>query len=435
MVFRRKLRHIIFAIVAIVVLMSVNHSPISARSAHASDFFSLTNVVLEGTWEFNIQVTDGNVPTGEGATGSVFFWGVSNEVDLGYDYFIMGAEYDRYGGYGSTPSNSFGGFYSTLEIADGNSNNVYYISGNPINHTPVSGSGTVSVGSGGGDVSFNIEGNGYDSGTPAPSSPSNWAEFNWQHSFTQADQDTWSQKTGATAIKVPEANGIITDPIYGYVDLSYYVWNFWWGYTSGWYNVNWIQGGTNGPATGSAGGCSFHFADITTSEPGGGTGTQTASTKCPPAPPPPCGCGGGGSIADGSLVTMADHSKVPVQSIHVGDKLLGYDTNTGRFGVSTVLSMKSVTTTNQLVIHTSAGTPFRVDANPRQTLWTMRASDGTLQWLPVTQVQSGDHLFTPGGWVTVTGIEFAPAGQHTMFDITAFMPYFADGYLDPIYKM
>src|SRR5207245_1342318 len=189
--------------------------------------------------------------------------------------------------------------------------------------------------------------------------------FNWQHSFTKADQDSRNQKTGATAIKVPETNGIITDPIYGYVDLSYYVWNFWWGYTSGWYAVNWVQGGTNGPATGSAGGCTFHFADITTSEPGGGTGTQTASTSCPPAPPPPCGCGGGGgSIADGSLVTMADHSRVPVAGIH-----------------------------------------------------------------------TGDHLLTPGGWVTVTGIEFAPAGQHTMFDITASMPYFADGYLDPIYKM
>jgi hypothetical protein len=97
--------------------------------------------------------------------------------------------------------------------------------------------------------------------------------------------------------------------------------------------------------------------------------------------------------------------------------------------------MKTVTTTNQLVIHTTAGTPFRVDANPAQTLWTRRASDGTLQWLPVTKIQPGDNLFTPGGWVTVTGINFAPAGQHTMYDITASMPYFADGYLDPIYKV
>ena len=149
-----------------------------------------------------------------------------------------------------------------------------------------------------------------------------------------------------------------------------------------------------------------------------------------------CGCGGGGgSIAQGSLITMADGSLMAVQTLHVGDKMLGYDPTTGNFTVATVTSIKAVMTYNMLIIRTASGTPFRVDANPRQTLWTMRASDGTLQWLPVTQVQSGDHLLTPGGWVTVTGIEFAPAGQHTMFDITASMPYFAYGYLDPIYKM
>jgi hypothetical protein len=430
-----KMRHTTIAIVAIVTLLSFPSSALSIRPAHATDFFGTTSVVIEGSWQFNIQVTDGNVPTGTGATGSVFFWGVTNEIDLSFDYFIIGTEYNRYGGFGNTPSNSFGGFDSVMQIQDMNPHNVYYVDGNPINHSPFGG-GTLTVGAGGGSVSFNLETNGYDTGTPAPTpNPSSWAQFDWRHSFTKADQDSWNQKAGATGIKVPETNGIITDPIYAYAYLNYFVWNFWWGYTSGWYTVNWVYGGSNGSPTGSAGGCSFHLSDPTTGEPGGGTGTQTPSTNCPPAPPPPCGCGGGGSIAHGSLVTMADHSRVPVQNINVGDKLLGYDPNTGQFGVSTVISMKSVTTPNQLIIHTQAGAPFRVDANPRQTLWTRHAGDGTLLWLPVTQVQPGDNLYTPTGWVPVTSIDFAPAGQHTMFDITASMPYFADGYLDPIYKV
>jgi hypothetical protein len=146
------------------------------------------------------------------------------------------------------------------------------------------------------------------------------------------------------------------------------------------------------------------------------------------------GGGGGGSIAHGSLITMADGSRVPVQNLKVGDKLLGYDPTTGTYTVSIVNSITVVDTTNMLIIHTSDGTPFRVDANPRQTLWVKTAA-GTIGWMPVTQIKVGDDLWTQSGWVPVTGIEFAPAGHHVMYDIFASTPYFADGYLDPIHKM
>jgi YVTN family beta-propeller protein len=145
------------------------------------------------------------------------------------------------------------------------------------------------------------------------------------------------------------------------------------------------------------------------------------------------GGGGGGSIAYGSLITMSDGSKVPVQNLQVGDQMLGYDPTLGKYAVSTVKSITIVDTTNMLVIHTSAGTPFRVDANPRQTLWA-KAPDGTTAWTPVTLIKRGDQLLTPNGWVQVTSIEFAPAGIHVMYDIIASVPYFADGYLDPMYK-
>jgi hypothetical protein len=113
--------------------------------------------------------------------------------------------------------------------------------------------------------------------------------------------------------------------------------------------------------------------------------------------------------------------------------MLGYDPTLGKYAVSTVKSITIVDTTNMLVIHTSAGTPFRVDANPRQTLWA-KAPDGTTAWTPVTLIKRGDQLLTPNGWVQVTSIEFAPAGIHVMYDIIASVPYFADGYLDPMYK-
>jgi hypothetical protein len=143
--------------------------------------------------------------------------------------------------------------------------------------------------------------------------------------------------------------------------------------------------------------------------------------------------GGGGSVAYGSLVTLADGSRVPVQNLKVGDVMLGYNTTSGQFTTSTVLSIKSVSTTNMMIINTQSGVPFRVDANPRQTLW-VQTPNGKTQWLPVTLVQPGDDLLTPTGWTAVTSIGFAPAGDHTMFDIVATMPYFTDNYLDPIYK-
>jgi len=131
---------------------------------------------------------------------------------------------------------------------------------------------------------------------------------------------------------------------------------------------------------------------------------------------------------------MPDGSLMAVQTLHVGDKMLGYDPTTGNFTVATVTSIKAVMTYNMLIIRTASGTPFRVDANPRQTLW-VKAPDGTMAWTSVTQIKPGDELFTPNGWVKVTSIEFAPAGTHVMYDILASAPYFVDGYLDPIHKM
>jgi hypothetical protein len=143
-----------------------------------------------------------------------------------------------------------------------------------------------------------------------------------------------------------------------------------------------------------------------------------------------CGGGGGGSLASGTLITMAGRGQIPVQNINVGDKLMGYDTSTGQYTISTVTSIKIVITTTLLVIHTATGTPLRTDASPTEIFWT-RLQNGTALWLPVTQLTSGDDLWTQNGWVPVLSITYVSTGQHTMYDITATTPYFANGYLDP----
>jgi len=142
-----------------------------------------------------------------------------------------------------------------------------------------------------------------------------------------------------------------------------------------------------------------------------------------------CG-GGGGSVAFGTLITMANGSRVPVQNLQIGDTMLGYDVVTGQYTDSTVKSIKIVVASNMLVINTATGTPLRVDASPTEILWT-KLTNGTALWLPVTQLAPGDSLFTQSGWVQVGSIQSATGGTHIMYDITASFPYFANGYLDP----
>ncbi len=147
------------------------------------------------------------------------------------------------------------------------------------------------------------------------------------------------------------------------------------------------------------------------------------------------GGGGGGSVAYGTMITVSDGTKVPVQNLKVGDELLGYDTATGLFTVATITDFIAVDTSNMLVITTEAGAPLRVDANPAQTLY-VKTRSGTVGWLSVTELQTGDFLFhEERRWVEVTSIQFAPQGRHVMFDIISTAPYFANGYLDPPMKM
>lgn len=142
-------------------------------------------------------------------------------------------------------------------------------------------------------------------------------------------------------------------------------------------------------------------------------------------------CGsGGGSLAPGTLITMADGQQVSVQNIQVGDKLLGYDPVTCAYGTSVVTSVKIVHTSTLLVIHTASGKALRTDSSVTEILWTKLPSGLTL-WLPVTQLNPGDSLLTQQGWTMVTSIDSITNGSFTMYDITATMPYYANGYLDP----
>lgn len=157
-----------------------------------------------------------------------------------------------------------------------------------------------------------------------------------------------------------------------------------------------------------------------------------------------CNCGGipggGGSVAEGSLITMANGTKTPVQNIDIGDRVIVYNVPTGYQTVATVYRVATVTANSTLTIHTTAGgSPFRADANPHMKLWVL-ASSGPFE-KPITTIQPGDQIYKYDirSWVKVTDVTITNGGLHTMYDLLTtpnftsnglILEYIANGYPD-----
>jgi len=146
------------------------------------------------------------------------------------------------------------------------------------------------------------------------------------------------------------------------------------------------------------------------------------------------GGGGGGSVAEGTLITLANGTAVPVQSLQAGMQLLSYNVTSDIYTISTITRMDTVYTSNMLVIKTEDPLPLRVDNATAQKLWMMK-SDGSVGWFFVTELRVGDYLFNAieQRWTRVIEIGYAPSGVHKMYDIytTAPFDYIANNYLDP----
>jgi hypothetical protein len=140
-------------------------------------------------------------------------------------------------------------------------------------------------------------------------------------------------------------------------------------------------------------------------------------------------------VASGTLITLADGSRVPVQSLRVGMHVMSYDMTTHQFVDATITRFVSVITNNQMEIHTATGKPLIVDQNPAQKLYAMFPND-TWTLLPVTELKIGYRLFNPmtQTWIPITSIDYQNGGNHVMYDIYSSYPgnYIANGYLDPL---
>lgn len=162
-----------------------------------------------------------------------------------------------------------------------------------------------------------------------------------------------------------------------------------------------------------------------------GTHTQTATISLAIVAG---GGGGGGSVASWTMITLANRTVVPVQTLKAGVQILSYDTVGHQFVNSTITSFVKVTTNNYMIIQTVTGIPLITDQNPAQKLYVM-FPNGTQTMLPVTQLKVGYYLFNTytQSWVQITWIYYQNTGTYTMYDIYNTNPhnYIANGYLDP----
>jgi hypothetical protein len=142
----------------------------------------------------------------------------------------------------------------------------------------------------------------------------------------------------------------------------------------------------------------------------------------------------GGSVAAGTLITLADGSRIPVQNLHAGMQLLSYDMTTRQFVRTVITRFVTVTVHNEMTIRTADGRALTTDQNPAQKLYVM-LPDGTWKLLSVTDLKIGYKLFEPltNTWSPITHIHYKNHGTYVMYDIYGTGPnnYIANGYLDP----
>ncbi len=147
--------------------------------------------------------------------------------------------------------------------------------------------------------------------------------------------------------------------------------------------------------------------------------------------------GGGGSVLAGSLVTMADGSKIPIQNLVVGDRVQGYNRTSGEIVTVGILETHQVTVDNLVIIRLVDGTVVRTDNNPLQMFWVKKASDFSIGMVGVPSIQPGDYMFNVPlrEWVQVVSIDRIFHGQFTMYDLNTDSPdmgYVIEDILDPV---
>ncbi len=151
--------------------------------------------------------------------------------------------------------------------------------------------------------------------------------------------------------------------------------------------------------------------------PGDGTpDVDLPGDKTPDGDGPTCGIGGGGcgcnSFPAGTLVALADGTRVPIELIEPGDRVTTYDTASGAWRSQLVLAQWSAVDLGSMATAVVAG-GGTLTATDNHRFWV----DSQGAWVDLADLQPGDLLLTPDGVTPVTAIDVGPPTATVVWEL------------------
>ncbi len=232
---------ILFAFSGLVSLVHYSGNGIT----NSSNTVAIPSTALPKQGNINLWKMEGFqglVGSNQAFWGSGYYYvgyGSGGETNPSYNWYIVATQYFPRSG---SDHWSIGGISTTMDIY---SNHFWNVQASPISKSPIStGSATVGLSSSGPSIGVSVGYNGYDTGSVSGGNNGYYGQFNWQHDYTIADQDTWNSMSGAYMAKVSATYSQAN--VQGQVSISFYEW--WTGGwnpfagTSGWYSAQYNSG-------------------------------------------------------------------------------------------------------------------------------------------------------------------------------------------------
>jgi hypothetical protein len=126
------------------------------------------------------------------------------------------------------------------------------------------------------------------------------------------------------------------------------------------------------------------------------------------------GGGGGGCVLSGTLITLASGTQIPVQDLQIGQKVLSYNTHTGKIVTTTVYNNTAIHVSQVLDINNGLLYASGLNDQPIYAQF----QNGTQKWVELGQLTVGMKIFDPvtNSWTPVTSIQTI-SGSFTVYDL------------------
>lgn len=143
---------------------------------------------------------------------------------------------------------------------------------------------------------------------------------------------------------------------------------------------------------------------------------------------------------EGTMISMADGTKKPIEKISSGDEVFSYDTGSGKKVVSSVGYLQIVDDElfilNNGLITVSNQHPFYTKKKSGEIVWAVLNKSYTIEKLPslsfVEQLELEDYLMDENGnWIKLYSINKKPGiyRAYNLIEVGDYMNYYADGFL------